>query len=68
MAKNFGIINPNEYIGLILEEAQEVAKVNGFSTRIVEKDGTALFVTMDLRNNRLNFRVRDNKITDVYPG
>lgn len=68
MAKDFGVINPKEYIGLILEEAEEVAKTNGFSTRIVEMNGTALFVTMELRNNRLNFRVSDNKITDVYPG
>jgi hypothetical protein len=68
MVKDSGIINPKDYIGLTLEDATELAKKNGFSTRIVEMNGNPLIVTADLKNNRLNFRVRENKITDVYPG
>ena len=68
MAKNFGIVDPLEYRGLIINEAEQIATQNGFTTRIVESDGKSLIVTMDLKPNRLNFRVKNNVVIDVYPG
>lgn len=68
MANNFGIVTPQDYIGLSLEEAKQKATENGFTTRIVEVDGNSLMLTEDLKNYRINFRVRNNKIIDAYPG
>jgi hypothetical protein len=68
MLKDFGLVNPSDYVGLPLEEAKNRAQNNGYTTRIVEMDGKGFMVTEDLKNNRLNFRVRGNVITDVYPG
>jgi len=68
MAKNFGIVGANEYKGMTLEDAQKVAEQNGFVTRIVEVDGNSLMLTMELRNNRINFRVKKGIVIEAYPG
>lgn len=68
MAKNFGLINPSEWAGLSLTEAEQKAKIEGFKTRISEIDGKALMLTMDYKNDRINFRVRGNKIVEAYTG
>lgn len=68
MAKNFGIVGANEYKGMTLEEATKIAEANGFVTRVVEVDGNSLMLTMELRNNRINFRVRGGIIIEAYPG
>lgn len=68
MAKNFGIVNPADYLGLTLEVAKTKAKENGFSPRVVEVDGSSLMLTEDLKNNRINFRIKSNLVIDVYPG
>lgn len=68
MADNFGLVSVSEYKGLTLNEAKAKAESKGFTTRVVEIDGRSLMVTADLKNNRLNFRVNGNVITDVYPG
>ena len=68
MIKNFGIVNPADYLGLTLEVAKVKAKEEGITPRVVEVDGDSLMLTEDLKNNRINFRVKSNIIIDVYPG
>lgn len=68
MPTNFGIVDPSHYVGLTVEKAREKATLNGFVSRIVEEDGESFFVTMELRSDRINFRVKNNTIVDAYPG
>jgi hypothetical protein len=68
MIKNFGMVVPADYVGITLEVATVKAKENGFSSRVVEVDGKSLMITEDLKNNRINFRVKGGVVTDVYPG
>lgn len=66
--RNNGIIEKREYVGKTLQEAKEYAESGGFTIRIVEEDGKAFMVTYDFKTNRLNFRLRNNKVTDVFGG
>lgn len=68
MVDNFGLVSVSDYKGLTLNEAKTKAESKGFTTRVVEIDGKSLIVTHDLKNNRLNFRVKSDVIIDVYPG
>lgn len=54
-----------QYIGLDEEAAMKLAEKNNETARVVERDGEALTVTMDLREGRLNFTVKDGKVTGV---
>ena len=66
--RNGGIISKEEYVGKTLKEATKYAEDGGFTTRIVEKNGKALMIDMDAKTNRLNFRVRDEFVIDVFGG
>lgn len=66
--RNNGIIEKREYVGKTLEEATKYAKDGGFTIRIVEEDGKTFMVTHDHKTNRLNFRLNNNKVTDVFGG
>lgn len=66
--KNFGIITESEWIGLSVKEAYEKAKVDGFTPRITEENGRPFMVTSDLKQNRINFRVSNDKIIGAYGG
>ncbi len=66
--RNGGIISTREYSGKTLDEAIKYATDGGFTTRVTEINGVALMVTADFRSDRLNFRVRDNIVIDVYGG
>lgn len=66
--KNFGMITESEWIGLSIKEAYEQAESHGLNTRIVEENGHSLMVTADLKQNRINFRVSNNKIIGAYGG
>lgn len=68
MAKNFGIVDPSKYNGLTVEEARSLAEEDGLTHRIVEVDGNSFILTMDLKTDRVNFRVRNNIITDTFTG
>ena len=68
MLRNNGIITEKEYKGKTLEEATKFAEDGGFVVRIVEKDGQSFMLTMDVKTNRLNFRVYNGIVTDVYTG
>ena len=60
--------NPEECIGLTEKEAQNLAKINGFKTRLVEKDGVAYIVTCDFCTDRINLVINNNIVTDSYIG
>ncbi len=66
--RNGGIITPQEYVGKNLETATEWAEEGGFVTRIVEQDGRHEMLDMSNREDRLNFRVRNGVVTDVFGG
>jgi hypothetical protein len=66
--RNGGIITKNEYVGKTLQEAIKYAEEGGFITRIVEKDGQHMMLDMSNKDNRLNFRVRSEIVTDVFGG
>jgi hypothetical protein len=66
--KDFGMITEAEYVGKTYEDAKSKAEKAGLTTRIVEKDGNAYMLTMDLNANRINFRVRRNIVTAAYGG
>mgnify|MGYP006351114929 FL=1 len=55
-------------MGKTLQEAIKYANDGGFTTRITEENGKAYMVTADFKTNRLNFRVRDGIVIDVYGG
>jgi len=66
--RNNGIITKGEYEGRTVEDAKKWAESGGFTTRIVENNGEAFMVTMEFRTNRLNFRVLNGIVIDVYGG
>jgi hypothetical protein len=66
--RNFGLITPSEYIGKSYVDARKYAEDGGFTTRIVEENGVSHMLEMDAKSNRLNFRIINNIITDVYGG
>jgi hypothetical protein len=66
--RNNGIYSKNEYVGKTLEEATKYAEQGGFIIRIVEKEGIPLMLTHDVKENRLNFRTKGNKVVDVFGG
>lgn len=66
--RNFGMITPDEYIGKSYGDARKYAEDGGFTTRIVEENGVSKILEMDVKSNRLNFRIKNNIIIDVYGG
>ena len=69
MLRNNGMYSNNEYIGKSIEDATKHAEDGGFVVRITETDGKSIMVDMmDIKSNRLNFRVSDGFVVDVYGG
>lgn len=66
--RNGGIITKGEYVGKTLQEATKYANDGGFIVRIVEKDGVPEMLDMSNKENRLNFRIRGEMVTDVFGG
>jgi hypothetical protein len=66
--RNGGIITKEEYVGKTLQEANKWAEEGGFITRIVEENGISKMLDMSNRGDRLNFRVRNEIVTDVFGG
>ena len=66
--RNNGIYSKEEYVGKSLEEATKYAEQGGFTIRIVEKEGVPLMLTHDVKGNRLNFRLKNNIVIDVFGG
>ena len=69
MLRNNGMYSNNEYIRKSIEDATKHAENGGFVVRITETDGESIMVDMmDIKSDRLNFRVRDGFVVDVYGG
>jgi hypothetical protein len=67
--RNNGLFSPDDYKGKTLDEATKYAEEGGFIVRVTETDGNSIMVDMlDNKSNRLNFRVRQGFVIDVYGG
>lgn len=66
--RNGGLISENEYKGKTIDEAVKYAEAGGFIVRVVEEDGVSKMLDMSVRQNRINFRVKQGYITAAYPG
>ena len=66
--RNNGIISKSEYVGKSLEEATKWANEGGFNIRIVEENGIPKMLDMSNREDRLNFRIRNGFVIDVFGG
>lgn len=67
--RNNGMFSEYEYKGKTLQEATKYAEEGGFVVRVTETDGNSIMVDMlDIKANRLNFRVRDGFVIGVYGG
>jgi hypothetical protein len=63
-----GIITEKQYVGKTLDEATKYAEEGGFVVRIVEVDGNSKMLTMEVKSNRINFRVASGYVTAAYGG
>ena len=56
------------YIGLSEEDATEKARAEGYDHRIVARDGEEFMVTMDYREDRINFSIENGRVVkaDFY--
>lgn len=68
MLRNNGIISQGEYEGKTIDEAKKYAEEGGYTTRITEENGQGKMLTMDINQNRINFRVRNGYVIDAYGG
>lgn len=66
--RNNGIITQSDYIGKKLDEAKQYAESGGYTVRIVEENGVAKMLDMSVNQNRINFRVSNGIVTDVFGG
>lgn len=63
-----GMVTSRDYEGLTLEQALKKAIANGLTPRVVEENGKSFMLTMDLKTNRVNFRVANDRIIEAYAG
>jgi hypothetical protein len=66
--RNGGMITDTEYKGKTLEEAKKYAEDGGFEVRIVEENGVAKMLDMSVKSDRVNFRIKNGFVTDVFGG
>lgn len=57
-----------DFKGLTLEEANKLAESRGLETRVTSMNGVAQAVTADLRMNRVNFDIVNDKVENVTIG
>lgn len=57
-----------DFVGLSEKDAEALAGKRGLKHRVVEREGEMLPATRDLRQDRLNFIVKDGKVTKVSRG
>ncbi len=58
----------SDFIGMLVESGDALAKKRGLKSRIIEIDGETRFVTTDYREDRVNFAISDGKIIKVTRG
>ncbi len=66
-AKPSGFEN-RKFLALPLEEAVREAERRKLTWRIAERDGEKLMLTEDYRPNRVNFKVRNGFVVEVFRG
>lgn len=66
--KNFGMFTESDYTNRTIEECSKIAENNGYSTRIIEKDGESFIFTMDFRSDRINLRVKRDVVIGASVG
>lgn len=66
--RNNGIITKSDYVGKNLEEAKKYAETGGYNIRIVEENGISKMLDMSVDQNRINFRISNGIVTDVFGG
>jgi hypothetical protein len=57
-----------EYLGLTEADAQAQAESDGLPSRVVEREGEELPVTLDFNPDRLNFVIEDGVVVQVTTG
>ena len=60
--------DPKSYIGLTESGATSRAKQNNIDYRVVRRDNERYLVTMNMRNDRLNFEIDKGIVTEAYGG
>jgi len=55
----------NEIYGMIVSDAKDHLSKHGKTLRIINEDGVAKMVTMDIDINRVNVFVRNNTIVSI---
>ena len=58
----------SDFIGMLVEGGDALAKKRGLTSRIIEIDGEMRLVTTDYREDRVNFTISDGKIIKVTRG
>ena len=66
--RNNGMIRQGEYEGKTIDEATKYAQDGGYIVRITEENGIGVIVTMEVRMDRINFRVKNGFVIDAYGG
>ena len=66
--RDFGMIKKNDYVGKSYSDAKQYAEDGGFNVRVVERDGVSEMLPMDTKSDRLNFRLSNNIVSDVFGG
>lgn len=61
-------ITEKEWIGLTLQEAIMKAQNIGYTHRIVEENGVAKMLEYNNKSNRINLRLRNDRVIGAYPG
>ena len=65
---NSGMSENKDFIGMVLEDAKKLCDEQKLSYRVVRIDGKSFIMTQDMRPNRHNFTVEQNKIVNVSMG
>lgn len=61
-------ITEKEWVGLTLQEAIMKAQSIGYIHRIVEENGVAKMLEYNNKSNRINLRLRNDRVIGAYPG
>ena len=61
-------ITLSSFVGMTEEQGKLQAATDGYTTRVIIRDGTSYPVTADYSENRLNFIIQNGKITGVQQG
>jgi hypothetical protein len=61
-------ITEKEWVGLTLQEAILKAQGIGYIHRIVEENGVSKMLEYNNKSNRINLRLRNDRVIGAYPG